>query len=172
MALALVLGAGALHLGSESLPAGTHDFVAGKGVVFTSPDGVYRARFPQAPTMESVPSPGNGVILNRAYVKSDSYEVQAASSIAPAPVPAASANVFLEAGLAGEVANLKGKLQSKTETTFAGMPAIEGSFKGSDGYAARILVVASGANLFEVVVHSKTGADKLFTAFEASLTIY
>jgi hypothetical protein len=32
--------------------------------------------------------------------------------------------------------------------------------------------VASGANVFEVVVHAKSGTDKLFKAFEASLTVY
>jgi len=171
--VAFVVGVGVMHFrSSDSLPAGTSAFAAGKGVVFTSPDGVYQAQFPQAVTTELAPSAGNGLILRRAYAKSDSYEIVAASSVAPAPVPAASVNILLEAGLSAEIANLNGKLQNKKETTFAGMPAIEASFKGSDGYPARILVVASGADIFEVVVHAKTGADKLFYAFESSLIIY
>lgn len=173
IALVVVLGAGVLHLRSDSLPSGTQDFVAGKGVAFTSPDGVYRAKFPQAATTETVPpTTGSALTLERAYAKTDSYEIVTVSSIAPAAVPSASANVLLEAGLAAEIANLNGKLQSKHETTFAGMPAIEGSFKGSDGYQARILVVASGANVFEVVVHAKSGAGKLFEAFKSSLIIF
>jgi uncharacterized protein with ACT and thioredoxin-like domain len=74
--------------------------------------------------------------------------------------------------LNAEITNLHCKLESKRATTFGSMPAIEGRFKGPDGYGARILVVASGAKVFEVVVHAKSGADRLLKAFESSLTIY
>ncbi len=51
------------------------------------------------------------------------------------------------------------------------LPAIEGEFKAPDGYSARILVVAPGSTMILVVVHAKTGTDRLYKALEASLLI-
>jgi hypothetical protein len=51
------------------------------------------------------------------------------------------------------------------------LPAIEGEFNAPDGYSARVLVVARGATMIMVLVHARSGTDRLYKALESQLLI-
>ena len=170
--VALAVGLGATHLGSDALPSGTGSYVDGGGVAYTSPDGAYQARFPTTPTVDQVPlrSSSGSLMLDRAMNSTGSYEVAVASAV-DMPIAPGSADVALAAGLAAEAANLKSKLDRQEPTTFAGRPAIEGRLKTPDGYQGRILLVQSGSAFVELFVHARTGVDRLYRAAKATLIV-
>ena len=48
---------------------------------------------------------------------------------------------------------------------------IDAKMKAPDGYEARALVMLSSSHLYVLFVHSKTGTDTLFDAFDASFVV-
>ena len=66
----------------------------------------------------------------------------------------------------GGVSGVNGKLVRKSLLTHDTLPAIEGRFDAPDGYRADVLIVASGSRLIMLLVHAKTGTDRLYKALE------
>ncbi len=107
-----------------------------------------------------------------ALVSSDNnYEIGAASIVFPTSVSSDRLGEVLDAALTKGVSGTNGKLISKNSITRGSLPAVEGRFQASDGYRAHLLVVASGSTLIVLMVHSRTGTERLYKALEASLII-
>jgi len=171
--IALVVGAGVMHLRSDPLPAGTSAFVAGRGVTYTSPDGAFQAELPKQPEMDHQTLNVNGVHaqLYIALAQSDSYEMGVASVVLPVAVDPSRINDALDEMTSAGVKSANGTSVHKTLTTHGSLPALEVKFKAGDGYSGRMLVIASGSSLIMVLVHAKTGTDRLYKALEESLLI-
>jgi hypothetical protein len=173
-AIVLALGMGiygaVLHPGKNALPSGTSAFAKGDGIDFQSPDGSYLARFPKTPTTsrdsESVDQ--YMVVINSATVETDDYEMATASFALPAVPTTAQANELLVDESKAAVSRVNGTDAQQTPMTRAGFPAVETTFKGPDGYKAKMLVMLDGKWTFMFLVHSKTGTDKLFAALDKS----
>jgi len=173
VAIVLVAGAAVVHMHSDPLPAGTSGFVAGGGVTYDSPDGSFEVQLPQTPTTDQEAITVNNVTatLFTALSSTSDYEIGAADIAFPSVVPAARVNDMLDAALTKGVDGTHGTLVKKIFTRHGVLPAIEGHFNAPDGYRAEILVVSNGWSLVLLIVHSKTGTDRLFKALEDSLII-
>ena len=73
--------------------------------------------------------------------------------------------------LTGGIKSVNGKVSHKTVMTRGPLPAIEGKFKDAHGYPARMMVVLSGSSLIVLLVHAKSGVDRLYKALDESLII-
>jgi hypothetical protein len=173
LAVIIVVGAGILHLRSDPLPAGTSAFVAGNGVTYTSPDGVFQVQLPQNPQVEHETISVNGLSapFYLGLVTSDSYEMGAASVVYPGSFDPARVNDALDAMATQGVKGANGTSVVKTPTMHGAEPAIDVKFKAGDGYSGRMLVVANGGSVVMLIVHAKSGTDRLFKALEESLLI-
>jgi hypothetical protein len=170
----LLAGAGyALHARSNALPSGTSAFVEGDGIVFSSPDGSYAAQFPEEPVVDSQPMTIESVTVSvsSATVRTDDYELAAASMTLPVSPPADEVNRLLEASLDGGAQRADADVVSRKRVTRGGLPGIDAKLKAPDGYEARALVMLSSSHLYVLFVHSKTGTDELFDAFDASFVV-
>ena len=175
VAIALVVGAGVMHLRSgDPLPAGTSEYVAGHGVDFVSPDGTFQVQLPAQPEVDHKAISVNGVnsTLYIAITQSDAYEMGVASVVFPVPFDQSRLNAALDDMTSEGVKSANGTSVSKTLTTHGSEPAMEVKFKAGDGYAGRMLVIASGKSLIMVIVHAKSGTDRLYKALEESLIIH
>ena len=112
-------------------------------------------------------------MLYTAVAGTDDYEIGGGSIALPAvAVARAGRTPLLDAVLTGGDQRASTASSShKTVTTRGTLPAIEGRFKDPHGYTARILVVVSNSSLIVLVVHAKSGADRLYKALETSLII-
>jgi hypothetical protein len=169
----LVLGAGAYTFYTtqrDKVPAGTSDYVAGKGVEFVASDGSYSVRLPDEPQVMQQPLTVQNatVTLNAALVSTDEYELGAASVKLPTTVPAAQTENVLEGSLEGGISNVDGALVSKKHIERGGVPGIDAKFKAPDGYSAHIVVLVDGSRLYMLFSHAKTGTDRLFKALDES----
>jgi hypothetical protein len=174
VAVLLVVGAAAMHLRSDPLPAGTSAFVSGQGITYTSPDGTFQVQLPQQPQVERRTIPVNGVnsTLYIALVQSAAYEAGVASVVFPAAFDRSRINDALDEMTSQGVKTANGTSVHKTLTTHGAQPALEAKFTAGDGYSGRMLVIASGSSLIMVIVHAKTGTERLYRALEESLLIH
>ncbi len=162
-----------MHFRSDPLPKGTSAFASGGGVTYTSPDGGYQVQLPQTPTEDQRTATVNGITATvyAAASSTSDYEIATFSIVFANPVVSSRIDDVLEAALTGGVSGVDGKLVHKSLLTRDTLPAIEGSFKAGDGYRAHVLIVGSGSTLIMLLVHSKTGTDRLAQALEDSLII-
>jgi hypothetical protein len=170
----VMLGLGAVayawHAHQGRLPAGTSEFAAGRGVLYTAPDHAYTVQFPKTPEASDQSQTFGSVTLtiNMALASSDDYEMGVGKIDLPAAVPDGQVDELLEASMNAGMEAAKGDIDSKERITRDGLPAMEAHVHASDGYSARVLVVLSQQRLFMLVVHAKSGVDKLFDALNAS----
>ncbi len=171
--IAIVVGAAVMHLRSDPLPPGTSAFASGGGVTYTSPDGAFQVQLPKAPEMqqEQIPINGTTETLYTAVAGTDDYEIGGGSMALPASVSPAQASAALDTVLTGAIKSVNGKVSHRTVTSRGTLPAIVGEFKDSHGYAARMMVVMSNSSLIVLLVHAKSGVDRLYKALDASLII-
>ena len=171
--IAIVVGAAVLHLRSDPLPPGTSAFASGGGVTYTSPDGSFQVQLPKAPEMqqEQIPVNGTSEMLYTAVASTDAYEIGGGSMALPASLSPAQASAALDTVLTGAIKSVDGKISHKTVISRGTLPAIEGQFKDSHGYQARMMVVLSRSSLIVLLVHAKSGVDRLYKALDASLII-
>jgi len=111
------------------------------------------------------------VTIYMAAVSTDDYVIGAMSIAFPSSVQPEHVNDLLNAALTGGVSGVNGKLVRKSLLTHDTLPAIEGHFDAPDGYRADVLIMASGSRLIMLLVHSKTGTDRLYKALEDSLIV-
>jgi hypothetical protein len=175
--LAIVVGVGAFlgvtHFRADPLPAGTGEFASGGGETFTSADGSFQVLLPQAPEVEQRTEAVDNVTatIYAAAVSTNDYVMGAVSIEFPSSVQPDRVNDLLNAALTGGVSGIKGKLVRKSLLTRDTLPAIEGRFDAPDGYRADVLIMASGPRLIMLLVHSKTGTDRLYKALADSLIV-
>lgn len=173
VAIALAVGAGVMHFRSDPLPAGTSEFASGGGVTYTSPDGTFEVQLPKPPDLdhESLNVKGMTATLYTAIASTDDYEIGGGSMVLPDSIAPAQTNDALDAMLTAAVKGAKGTSIRKVLTLHGSMPAIEGRFKDSRGFGAHMLVVLDGPDLIVLLVHAKSGVDRLYKALDASLII-
>jgi hypothetical protein len=171
----MVAGIGyALKARSLAVPKGTQEFVEGRGIAYIAADGSYSAQFPVEPTVQDAPMQVESVTVNvsSASVSTNDYEMAAASmSIPGVAVPTDRIDTVLEQSLQGGVQRADAEVISKKRITRGGLPALDAKLKAPDGYGARALVMLSGSRLYLLFVHSKTGSDRLFKAFDESFVV-
>jgi hypothetical protein len=172
MALGWVAVGQLLH--KDSIPAGTSAFVAGHGVVYSSPDHTFDARFPSTPTVDQkvIAVSSASATLNLAQVQTDDYEVVAASLVLPVAVPPGQVDSVLHEILRAGAASQGDTIVSESHVTKYGVPGLEVRAKVSDGYDARLMVLISGPRVYLLGVHAKTGTGRLYDALVASLIMY
>ncbi len=161
-------------LDNDALPEGTGEFVAGRGVLYSSPDRTFAARFPEAPTVERRPlsTPTASVTINLAQVQTDDYELVAASMVLPVSVPSGQVDTVLR-DILREGARAQGAtISSEEKVTRYGATGIEVHAKVSDGYPARLMVLISRNHVFLIGAHSKHGTERLYDALVGSLVMY
>jgi hypothetical protein len=170
----LVAGGGAKFLQhNDALPSGTSDFAKGNGIPYVAPDHSYTAQFPMSPAESSAQVPAGGYVLTM-YMALDSnvnYEVGIAEAALPVAIPQGRVSDALDAGLQNAADGMKGSIKSKGTTTVDGFPAVEAHAKAGDGYQVRMLAIVTSHHIYILMVHSKTGADKLFDALKASFVM-
>jgi hypothetical protein len=171
--VAIVLVAGVMHLRADPLPAGTSEFASGGGITYTSPDGAFQVQLPKAPEMQQEPIAVNGgtEILYTAVASTDDYEIGGGSLMLPSTLSRTDAATALDLVLTQSIKSANGTVSHKTVTSRDTLPALQGDFKDAHGYPARILVVLSHSSLIVLLVHAKSGVDRLFKALNASLII-
>lgn len=171
--IALVIGAGAMHLRSHPLPAGTSAFVAGHGVTYTASDGSFQVDLPRQPEVQQKTFTANGMnsTLNLALVQSDAYEMGVASVVFPVSYDHSKIDEALDDMATEGVKSANGTSIKKVQTTHGAEPALDVRFKAGDGYSGRMLVISTDSAIVMVLVHAKTGTDRLYKALEDSLLI-
>ena len=154
----------------SAVPAGTSAFVAGHGVDYSPADGSYTTSFPEQPVVQSSPvTVGDySMTISMASVSKNDYEMATASMQLPARVPADRVDELLDDSLKGGIDEANGTLVSKQYITRGGLPAIDAKLKAPDGYSAHVLVLLGGDKLYVLLVHAKTGTDRLYRALDAS----
>jgi hypothetical protein len=169
--VALVVGAAVMHLRSDPLPAGTSDFVAGKGVSYVSPDGAFSVLLPQQPQVahETIALNGVNVPIYIGLVQSDSYVIGVESIISPVPF-GSHVNDDLQELASHGVKSAHGFAVRTVATMHGAQPAIEAHFK-ANGHVGHMLVVATDSSMILLFVYAKTGTDRLFKAVDQSLVI-
>jgi hypothetical protein len=169
----LISGAGLNFLNKDKLPAGTSDFAKGNGIPYSAPDHSYTAQFPLPPDVstEQVPAGGNVLTMYMALNSTDNYEVGIAEAALPVPIAQYRAAEALDSGLQSSADGMKGSIQSKAQTNVDGFPAVGAHAKAGDGYPVRMLAILTPHHIYVLLVHSKTGADKLFAALQASFVM-
>ena len=158
----------------NALPSGTSDFVAGRGVPYSSPDHTFDARFPTTPTVEQKPfqTASGTVTMNLAQVQADDYELVAASLVLPVSVSGDRVDAVLH-NILMEGANAQGaKISSETRITRYGATGLEVRAKVKDGYEARMVVLVSGSHVYFLGAHAKRGTVRLYDALMGSLVLY
>ena len=174
VSVALLSGAGVSRLlHSDPLPSGTSAFVNGGGVTYTSADGAFLVQLPQSPTIDqrTITVDSVSATIYTAIASGHDYEIGAASIALPISISPDRVNAVLESALAEGIHGSNGKLVHKNVTMRGSQPAIEGRFNAPDGYKAHLLVVSSGSTLIMLIVHAKTGTDRLYKALETSLLV-
>jgi hypothetical protein len=172
--IALVIGAAGInYLNKDKLPSGTSDFARGNGIPYSAPDHSYTAQFPAAPEESSQQVPAGGYVLTMymALNSTDSYEIGIAEAALPVSIPAYRTSDALDSGLNNAADGMKGKIESKAETTVDGFPAADAHAKAGDGYAVRMLGIITPHHIYVLMVHSKTGSDRLFEALKSSFVM-
>jgi hypothetical protein len=168
----LALGAIGVYLRGKAsaLPPGTGDFVAGRGVSYTPPDNAFRVQLPADPEVDSQPVTVGSVTMTvqEALVQTDDYEIGAASMSLPASIPDSRVDDTLESSLKDGVSSVDGDLVSKERITRGGLPALDATFKAKDGYSAHIMVILDTRYVYMLIVHAKTGTERLFGALNTS----
>jgi hypothetical protein len=171
VAVVLVVGAAVMHLRSDPLPAGTSDFVAGKGVTYTSPDGAFQVQLPQQPQVTQQTLSLNGVNdpIYLGVVQSSSYVIEVASLVSPVPFRS-HVNDVLDEMASHSVKSAHGIGVRKVTTMHGSQPALDARFN-VNGHVAHMLVVASDASVILLLVYAKSGTDRLYKALDDSLLI-
>jgi hypothetical protein len=174
--VSMVLGFVAVNhvFNRNALPSGTSDFVAGRGIPYSSPDHTFDARFPMAPTVQQKPysTPSGTVTMNLAQVQTDDYELVAASMVLPVSVSGERVDAVLH-NILMEGANAQGaKIATETPITRYGATGLEVRAKVKDGYDARLVVLVSGSHVYFLGAHAKRGTVRLYDALMGSLVLY
>jgi hypothetical protein len=169
----LALGGIGLYLrgkAATAVPAGTSDFVAGRGVSYAPADNAFTVRLPADPEVTTQPVTVGSVsmMLQTALVETDDYELGAASMTLPVAVPDSRVDDTLESSLDNGVSSVDGDLVSKKRITRGGLPALDAIFKAKDGYSAHIMVILDTRYVYMLIVHSKSGTERLFNALNTS----
>jgi hypothetical protein len=161
-------------LNGDSLPAGTSEFVAGRGVPYASPDRTFDAQFPSTPTVEQrqIPVATSSATTNMAQVQTDDYEIVAASMVLPISIPANQVDGALHEILRAGVAATNGEVTTEKRVVVAGVAGVEVRAKVSDGYGARVMVLSSGNRIYMLGVHAKRGTDRLYDALVNSFLMH
>ncbi|MCU1467274.1 MAG: hypothetical protein JWM72_3202, partial [Actinomycetia bacterium] len=172
VAVAFAAGFGAMHLHSDPLPAGTSAFVAGKGVMYTSPDGSFQVQLPQSPVLDTraITLDAMTATIFTAETEGGGYDVAVASIAFPDRLSSAQMQSALDAAFKERISVAGGTLERKDLTMRDKLPAVEGRFN-LNGVHARMLIVASGSALVLIAVSAKSGTDRLYKALEASLVV-
>jgi hypothetical protein len=168
----LALGGIGLYLRGKAsaLPPGTSSFVAGRGVSYTAPDNAFTVRLPADPEVDTQPVTVGSVTMTvqEALVQTDDYELGAASMSLPASIPDSRVDDTLKSALDNGVSSVDGDLASKERITRGGLPALDATFKAKDGYSAHIMVILDTRYVYMLIVHSKSGTERLFSALNTS----
>jgi hypothetical protein len=159
---------------SNSLPTGTSEFVAGRGVSYASPDHTFDARFPATPTVESrvIPLSTHSATIHMAQLQTNDYEIVAASMVLPVALPAGQVGPVLHDVLTKAATDQGDTITGQSDVTQQGVPGIDVHVKVHDGYSARFLVLMSGSRIYLLGVHAKRGTDRLYNALVSSLIMY
>jgi hypothetical protein len=154
----------------DALPSGTSAFVAGKGVVYSPEDHAYTAQFPAQPTVDSQSNTVSGVNLtmHMALDDSDDYEIGVGDMSLPGVITRAQTDELLTGALTGGASAAHLTLAKQDNIEIDGAPAIDAHAKDDSGYPVRLVVIATQRHLYFLIVHAKTGTDRLYDALLAS----
>jgi hypothetical protein len=154
----------------NALPAGTSDFVAGKGVTYSPDDSAYTAQFPEQPETDSVSRKVGPINLsvNLAMVTKSDYELGIGELQLPGIVPNSKIDDMLKSAVQEGMNEAQGTVQSEQRIQIEGLPALEARVKGPDGYSVRVLAVVGVHHMFILIVHSKSATDRLYDALKTS----
>jgi hypothetical protein len=171
--VALAGGGYLLKSRGSQVPAAAADFVKGEGIPYTSADGTYTAQMPEAPDIVQQPITVQGVTVNMsaAVLQRDDYQMATASILLPVDVEHSNLDDVLDSALDGGLSVVSGERFRAERTTRGGLPALDASIKGPDGYRARVLVMASNNKMYVLFALAKTGTDKLFDALDESFVV-
>jgi hypothetical protein len=160
-------------LSRDSLPPGTSEFVAGRGVTYTSPVQDFSAKFPRTPVEQDqvVSSGGVSATMHLAQAQTDDYEIVAASMALPGRLPQDQTDSVLHDLLAQGAASQNAKVTSEQHVTHGPASGLEARATMSDGYSARFMVVTTADHIYLLGVHARTGTQKLYDALVRSLVI-
>jgi hypothetical protein len=171
----LILGyVGVRTIGStDSIPAGTSDFVAGKGVPYTPPDGAYTVKFPSVPIEQrrTLQAGTVSVPMVLAAIEAPDYELVTGSVVMPRGVAGRDSDVVIKSVL-DDVAKAQGlTITSEQHVTHGPASGIEAHVRLQDGYEGRFMFVSDGSRLYMLGAHSVHGAQRLYDALVASFVI-
>jgi hypothetical protein len=155
----------------NALPAGTSDFVNGKGITYTPADASYTVQFPTQPEVDSQSSRigSYSVTTNMAIVTADNYELGTAEAVLPVNVPESKIDQVLNGGADASMSGIHASgVDIRSRMQLDGLPALEVRAKGPDGYSVREIVAVSSRYIFVLFVHAKTGTDRLYSALKSS----
>jgi hypothetical protein len=158
----------------NALPPGTSAFVAGHGVTYSPPDHTFDIQLPETPTVGQriIPVSTSTARITLAQAQTDDYEIVAASMVLPGPVPAGQVTAVLREVLNASAGANGDKFTTQNDVMHQGVSGIEVRAEVHDGYAARFIVLISGAHIYMLGVHAKQGTDRLYNALLASLIMY
>jgi hypothetical protein len=168
----IVVAAAIMHLRADPLPAGTSDYVAGKGVTYTSPDGAFQVLLPQQPQMQHEMLSINGVNapLYMGIVQTNSYVIGVASIVSPVPFKRSGVDDALDEMTSQGVKNAHGTSVRKVSTMHGDQPAVDLRFK-ANGHVGHMLAVATDSSVVLMFVYAKSGTDALYKALDNSLLV-
>ena len=170
----VLVGGGATFLQDKNaLPSGTSDFAKGNGIAYSAPDHSYTAQFPSSPEESSqvIPVGATSLTMYMALNSTDNYELGVAEAALPVAIPQGQSTDALDAGIENAANGMHGSIESKVPTTVDGFPAEDARAKAGDGYPVRMLAIMTPRHVYILMVHSKTGADRLLDALKASFVM-
>lgn len=138
------------------------------GVVFTSEQGRFRARFPAAPTEQHVPATIGGVTLTVHVAVTQDPVAEVASEMVSADLPRDQYQTTMRAGLASFAAPGNLTVADEQETTFRGQPARSATLnRPNGGRISAMIFIYSPSRVYIIVAEQGATADRLVASFVA-----
>jgi hypothetical protein len=138
------------------------------GVVFTSDQGRFRARFPSQPTERHVPATIGGVSLTVHLAVTSDPAAEVASEMVSSQVPSDQYQDTMRVGLTSLAAPGNLTIQGEQETTFRGQPARTATLVRPDGTRlSAIVFFYSSSRLYLIIAEEGGTADRLVASFVA-----
>jgi len=161
----------------DHVPKGTEAYAGGGGVTYAPAGHHYQVRLPVMPVESTASDTVDGQVYTayNAVIERlpDGWEM-AVGTVAVGPRPGLADEVLDEALLStatGMAAAAHATTKQHTTITHEGFRGIDVSLDTGDGYPAKMRLFFDGANVFYLLVHSSSGADKLFDELAGSFHV-
>ncbi len=152
----------------DHLPQGTEEYAGGGGVTYAPAGHHYQVRLPVPPVESTASDTVDGQVYTayNALIERlpDGWEI-AVGTVAIGPRPGLTDEV-LDAALLSTATGMAAAANATTKQhstiTHEGYRGIDVSLDTGDGYPAKMRLFFDGSNVFYLLVHSSSGAGKLF----------